>query len=110
MNRISRSRMTKRQMTWMFIMLAVMIVAAVIVISGRRVVADTPAQTPFYRSIRVEKGDSLWTIAEEYAPSSDNRSLSAYVEDLRSINRLRRDAPLQIGQSLLIVYYAGAAE
>ena len=41
--------------------------------------------------------------------AADNRSLSAYVEDLRSINSLRRDAPLQVGQSLLIVYYADAA-
>jgi len=110
MSRATRNRMTERQMMWIFITLAVLIVVAVIFISGRRVVADTPAQTPYYRSITVRKGDSLWSIAEEYAPASDNRSLSAYVEDLRSINSLRRDAPLRIGQSLLIVYYANASE
>ena len=110
MSRMTGKRMSSRQMTWMFVILAVLIVAAVIVISGRRVVAEEPAQTPYYRSITVRKGDSLWTIAEEYAPASDNRSLSAYVEDLRSINSLRRDAPLQIGQSLLVVYYADASD
>ena len=110
MRRTSRKRMTERQMTVMFITLAVLIVAAVILISGRRVAADVPQATPYYRSIRVEKGDSLWSIAETYAAASDNRSLSAYVEDLRRINSLRRDAPLQVGQSLLIVYYADASE
>ena len=109
MSRTSRNRMTERQMTVMFITLAVLVVIAVIFISGRRVVADTPQAAPYYRSIRVEKGDSLWSIAETYAPAADNRNLSAYVEDLRSINSLRRDAPLQVGQSLLVVYYADAA-
>lgn len=110
MSRTSKKRMTERQMIAMFIMLAVLVVVAVIFVSGRSVVADTPEQTPYYRSITVRKGDSLWSIAEEYAPAGDKKSLSAYVEDLRSINSLRRDAPLQIGQSLLVVYYANASE
>ena len=110
MNRTSKNRMTGRQMTAMFIILAVLVVIAVILISGRRVAADTPQGAPYYRSIRVEKGDSLWSIAQTYAPAADNQSLSAYVEDLRSINSLRRDAPLQVGQSLLVVYYADVSQ
>ncbi len=110
MSRTVRKRMTKKEMIRLFIVTAVLVVIAVIFLSRNRVIAHEPDRTPYYRAVTVQKGDSLWSIAEEYAPAQDNRSLSEYVEDLRSINKLRRDAPLQVGQSLLVVYYAGGTK
>lgn len=104
MKRASQKRMTKKQMIGMLITVAAFIVVAAILLFSNRVVADEPVHTSYYRTVTVEKGDSLWSIAKEYAPAADNKTLSAYVENLRSINNLRRDAPLQIGQSLLVVY------
>ena len=108
MRRALRKRMTKQQMTGLFVTVAVLLVIAVIFLFSNRVVADVPARTPYYRTVTVEKGDTLWSIAEAYAPESDNKALSQYVDELRSINRLRRDAPLKVGQSLLVVYYTAA--
>ena len=107
MSRMQRKRMTRQQMMRMFIVTAVLIVIAVIFLFRNRVVADEPAQTPLYRTVTVEKGDSLWSIAEEFAPDTSNSTLSSYVDNIRSINKLRRDAPLQVGQNLLVVYYNG---
>ena len=105
-----KKRRDRQQMIRMFIAVAALIVLAAILLFSNRVIANETRPQPYYRTITVEKRDSLWSIAEEYAPASDNKSLSAYVEDLRSINSLRRDAPLQVGQPLLVVYYADTAQ
>lgn len=105
MYRMNRRRMSKQQMMRMLIVTAVLIVIAVIVLFRNRVVADAPAQAPVYHMITVEKGDTLWDIAERFVPEGSGREISAYVENIRSMNKLRRDEPLQIGRSLLVVCY-----
>ena len=109
MKRKSQAMMRRQQMMKMFIVTAILIVIAVILLSRSRVVADAPAQTPYYSTITVERGNNLWSIAQKYAPDNSNRSVSAYVDNIRSMNKLRRDAPLQVGQSLLVVYYTDEA-
>ena len=59
-------------------------------------------QYKYYKSIVIEKGDSLWSIAEEYHPV--DCSTKEYVKELKQINNLGSDT-IHEGQHLMVSYY-----
>lgn len=63
---------------------------------------EEPVNFKYYKSIVVESGDSLWSIAEEYM-TEDSLSIEEYINVLKDINHLKGDR-IQAGQSLVIVY------
>ena len=64
--------------------------------------ADIP-QYKYYKSITIEQGDSLWSIAEEYCTDAyeDTRE---YVSELKQLNSLTSET-IHAGQHLLVVYF-----
>ncbi len=64
---------------------------------------EGPRPTAYYKSIRIEEGDSLWEIAGRYKQGG-NLTTADYVEKLRKINSLKEDT-IHAGQYLTIVYY-----
>ncbi|MBO4872084.1 MAG: LysM peptidoglycan-binding domain-containing protein [Lachnospiraceae bacterium] len=57
----------------------------------------------YYTSVRIEAGDSLWSLAQKYAPAYSD--ISDYVDTLRQINQICREDRLRPGQILIIPYY-----
>ena len=57
----------------------------------------------YYTSVRIEAGDSLWSLARKYAPAYSD--ISDYVDTLRQVNRVGREDRLIPGQILIIPYY-----
>lgn len=64
------------------------------------------AEFKYYKSIQIEKGDSLWSIAEEYM-GTEFDSVSDYIDELIQINQLSTDDMnnLQEGDYLLVAYF-----
>jgi cell division protein YceG involved in septum cleavage len=60
-------------------------------------------RTPYYKSIRIEEGDSLWEIASDYKDGSE-MSTEEYVKQLKEMNCLKKDT-IHAGQYLMVVYY-----
>lgn len=58
---------------------------------------------PRYTSIRIENGDSLWSIAARYAESSP-MDVREYVQELKRMNQLTDDT-IHAGHYLTVVYY-----
>lgn len=58
----------------------------------------------YYTDIEVEYGDSLWSIAGEYADSHYSSKLE-YIREVKSINHLSGDS-IREGQTLVIPYYS----
>ncbi len=59
-----------------------------------------------YKSILIEKGDTLWNLAEEYM-TDDYSSVQEYVQDLKRMNRLKDDKIIS-GEYLIVAYeFAG---
>lgn len=59
--------------------------------------------TPYYKSVRIQEGDSLWGIARQYREGS-SMSMEEYVNQLRQMNGLKRDT-IHTGQYLTVVYF-----
>lgn len=57
----------------------------------------------YYTSIRLEEGDTLWTIAEQYGIHS-GKPREEYVRELRSMNSLLDDT-IHAGNYLTVSYY-----
>lgn len=58
---------------------------------------------PYYGSIEIQEGDSLWKIADRYRKGS-RMTTQEYVEQLQRMNRLTGDT-IHTGAHLTIVYY-----
>lgn len=58
----------------------------------------------YYTSVQIEKGDSLWSIAQEYI-SEEYESIDEYINEVMNINHLATDKIYE-GNYLCIPYYS----
>ena len=56
----------------------------------------------YYTSIEVQKGDTLWTIAQQYA--GDDADYASYIEEVKDMNQLTSDT-IHAGEYLTVSYY-----
>lgn len=67
--------------------------------------ANEPAsvkKTVYYTSIEISDGDSLWSIAQTYAPDLD-LTTEEYIDCLRQMNHIRGDV-IHSGRRLTVMY------
>ena len=64
---------------------------------------SSPKTYKYYTSIYIEKGDTLWSIAEQYA--YEGISTTDYISELKKINNLK-DETIYAGCYQLISYYS----
>lgn len=62
-----------------------------------------------YASRQIQRGDTLWSIAEECIGSDDVKDIQECVEELKSINHIVNDRNLKAG-AYLTVYYETSRE
>ena len=55
----------------------------------------------YYKSIEIEKGDSLWSIAEEY--KTEDVSVKEYIATLMDLNNITSET-IHEGQHLVVAY------
>ena len=59
-----------------------------------------------YKSVKIEDGDTLWSIALEYNDEAlSNDSTEEYIEDIMSINNLVRDDKITEGNYIIVPVY-----
>ena len=58
----------------------------------------------YYKNIEVKYGDSLWSIAEDYADDHYD-SVHDYINEVKSINHMKGDM-IREGEMILIPYYS----
>lgn len=81
------------------------IFSSIIIVKANGTSAPIHAEYKYYTSIDIEKNDTLWSIANKYAYSSDNNTVANYVNDLKKINNISTDCIYQ-GQKLIVYYYS----
>lgn len=68
--------------------------------------SNAPMDIKYYKSIQVESGDSVWSIAEKYMGDKYN-SIYDYMDELVSLNQMDTSEldNIQEGDYLMVAYY-----
>ena len=91
------------------VILALLFAIVISMICGQKFVAahedgySLTEYRKYYKSITLEEGDSLWSIAKEYC-NEDLQSIDSYIEEIRELNQLKSDT-IHEGHGLTIAYY-----
>ena len=96
----------KRKGLFLFLFLAALLTVILIILTGSvSSAAEEPQhnRTCCYESIEIRRNDSLWSIAEKYAPSY-GLSTKEYVRELMEVNGLNSDRIIA-GRHLIVVFW-----
>lgn len=103
---IKRKQIAKRRLILLFAALFVITVGSIvcgsIFSSAKNPATDIP-QHKYYKSITIEKGDSLWSIAQEYRTDA-YEDAHEYIDELIQLNGLTSRV-IHEGQHLIVAYY-----
>lgn len=80
-----------------------MLIGSSIASSGQSKAAQN-ASYKYYTSIEIEKGDTLWDIAQQHI-TPEYANIQAYVDEIKEINNLGDDE-IHSGQYLMIPYFS----
>ncbi len=87
------------------IILCGVLLGSSIMASGRSTASKDHPSYKYYTSIQIEKGDTLWSIADTYM-TSEYDSIQDYIREIKELNHLGPD-DIHAGQYLTIPYYSG---
>ena len=65
---------------------------------------NNTVEAKLYKSIKIEKGDILWSIAKNYCSLDYYKSIDEYIKEVKSINKLVEDN-ITAGNYLTVPYY-----
>jgi LysM repeat protein len=108
MNNLKAHGTKKRIVDKRTILLIMLIAAIVVFLTGNMIVKASDRNTSdasvkrYYDCIMINKNDTLWSIAEQYAPTGV--STSDYVREIKKLNKLKND-DINQGQYLMIYDY-----
>ena len=102
-----RKQVAKRKMVLLLAAVIIITIGSVVfgsIFSSAKNSTETPAkQYEYYKSVVIEHGDSLWSIAKEYSVDTD-MTQKEYVNELKRLNALTSET-IHAGQNLVVVYY-----
>lgn len=94
----------KNQKQILIIALSICIVLLSFGIISTKVIAQkSTSGEKMITSVRIEKGDTLWSIASKYM-SSEYEDINSYINEIKRTNRLTSDT-IHEGRYILVPYY-----
>jgi cell division protein YceG involved in septum cleavage len=94
----------------MLALIILVAMTALVLLGGsiRAFASSQSSRTPmhkYYTSIQVEKGDSLWSIADDYVIDGV-QSREDFIDEVCALNHISRQDILQRGDHLVVMYYS----
>ena len=104
--RSRRAAVKAQRRTFMLglMVLTVIVIGSVLLGTIRTQAAPAEPSYKYYTSIQIQKGDTLWNIADEYI-TDDYYSMDEYMEEICAINHIL-PGDIHSGQYLTIPYYS----
>ena len=102
-----REAVVRRQRSIIAIVIIVLVSLGILLGTGMSVLAsskaDPSAYNKYYKSIRVEYGDTLWTIADEYIQDL-NIEKTDYIAEICALNHIDGN-DIKAGDYIVVSYY-----
>jgi cell division protein YceG involved in septum cleavage len=108
LNRQRRQKQLRRYYLICLLLITVIIVTASILFVSLSANANDSEHQPsykYYKSIEITKGDTLWSIAQEYSDDAHYKNTSDYIKEVRNINSLTSDNIIS-GSYIIVPYYS----
>ena len=86
-----------------FILVGILFVASLIIIPNTVMANGSVAHEKNIITVKIEDGDTLWSIAREYY-TKDYKSMMSYIKEIKQINKLKSDT-IHEDCYLIIPYY-----
>lgn len=106
-NRMRRERLYRRTITIITVTLFAISLLCLLAVTSIKSDAQKAGQDDYkyYKTISVNTGDTLWTIASENISYAHYKDVNAYIDDIKSVNNMRGN-DINQGTSLIIPYYS----
>ena len=101
-----KKQVAKQKMVLLLATVLIITIGSIVfgcIFSSAKEQEDNVIQYKYYKSITIQSGDSLWSIAEKYC-TDDYESTQAYVDELKQLNALNSET-IHAGQHLLVAYF-----
>ena len=103
-----REAVVRRQRGLLAIVIILVVALGILLGSNMNALAssqkDIASYNKYYVSIRIESGDTLWTIADEYIDGF-NLSKDDYIDEICQINSISEDT-IHAGDYIVVPYYS----
>lgn len=105
-NRIRRQREMRKNVLLVIMTICLIVTAAVSMNSflSNAKEESNPISNKYFKSITIENGDTLWSIAQEYMDDDHYETVNDYINEVKKMNSLSND-DITYGQHLIIPYY-----
>lgn len=106
-NRQKRQRQLRYHFMAAILSLVLILAISILFISFSTEANDMEHQPSYkyYKSIKISKGDTLWSIANDHYDSDHYKDINAYVAEVKKLNSLTSDN-IVAGNYVIVPYYA----
>ena len=103
-----REAVVRKQRTVLVVMIAVLVSLGILLGTSISTLAssekDISSYNKYYTSVKIESGDTLWSIADEYIDNVDV-SRAEYIDEICDINDISEN-DIHAGDYIVIPYYS----
>lgn len=106
-NIMRRKQVAKRRMILLLTAVFMITIGSVVygsMFSSAQEQSTDAHQYKYFKSIEIQSGDSLWSIAEEYCDDAYDGDIREYIAEIKELNSLTSDN-IHAGKKLLVIYY-----
>ena len=68
-------------------------------------VNESATSTKYFKSVQIEKGDTLWSIATKNMDYKHYKNINSYLREIKNMNSLKSDNIIS-GTYIIIPYYS----
>ena len=100
-----RKNQLKIRLTIAFTIILIFMLSIKVFASKIDTVNESATSTKYFKSVQIEKGDTLWSIATKNMVYKHYKNINSYLREIKNMNSLKSDNIIS-GTYIIIPYYS----